>query len=272
MPFNSPSANKTLLSGDIHLWRIQPQKITDLTVLKSLKSVLTQSEIEKVQRYRSPKAQHNALITRAFVRFVLSQYAEIKPQDWSFTISEHGKPELNNTTPALRFNLSHNDDLLVCSVCLGHDIGCDVENLSRRISVEAIAKRYFSAEEYQSLKDLAPALQRRRFFEYWTLKEAFVKATGLGISQGLDTFSFKITAPETGKLNSNISLSFSQKSPIKNEKDWYSCLTYPDQKHCVAVCINSGSKSKQFQLTHFQGEDCLPEFQVGRSSRINPAG
>ncbi|WP_019613959.1 4'-phosphopantetheinyl transferase family protein [Psychromonas ossibalaenae] len=266
MPFNNPSANKTLLNSDVHLWRIQPHKITDLQVLNSLKRVLTQSEIEKVNRYRSPKAQHNALITRAFVRFVLSQYAEIKPQDLSFTISEHGKPELNNTSPALRFNLSHNDDLVVCSVCLEHDIGCDVENLSRRVSIEAIAKRYFSAEEYQSLKGLESAQLHRRFFEYWTLKEAFVKATGLGISQGLDTFSFKVTEAETGKFNDNICLSFSNNSPIKNEKDWYSCLTYPDQKHCIAVCINSKSKGKQFQLTHFQGEDCLPEFHIERSS------
>ncbi len=266
MSFNSPFANKTLLSDEVHIWRIQPQKITDAKVLNSLKSVLTQPEIEKVQRYRSPKAQHNALITRAFVRFVLSQYAEIKPQDWSFAISEHGKPELDNTASALSFNLSHNDDLIVCSVCMEHDIGCDIESLSRKISVEAIAKRYFSSEEYQSLKDLPPALQRRRFFEYWTLKEAFVKATGLGISQGLDTFSFKISAAETGIFNNNICLSFSQKSPVKNAKDWYSCLTYPDQKHCIAVCINSGNKNKQFQLTHFQAEDCLPEFYVQRSS------
>ncbi|MFT6987636.1 MAG: 4'-phosphopantetheinyl transferase [Psychromonas sp.] len=249
-----------LQNNNIHLWTIDPQAVNETSVLNSLKNLLPPAEIERINRYRFPKAQHTALITRAFVRLVLSQYAQTAPQDWLFTISEHGKPELKNAPFALRFNLSHNDNLVICSVCLNHDIGCDVESLSRKISVEAISKRYFSASEYQNIKKLAPELQRAGFFEYWTLKEAFVKATGFGISQGLDTFSFEIGQAEPRKFNDNISLSFSPKSPVQNNQDWYSCLTYPDQTHCVAICINSGQLKHDFKLDIFSASELLSVF------------
>ena len=216
--------------------------------------MLSKTELEKVQRYRLAKAQHNALITRAFVRSVLSLYTDLKAQDLIFEITEHGKPELSNSSLPLRFNLSHNNNLIICAVCLNHDIGCDVESLSRKISVNSIAKRYFSANEYQTLQTLPPATQRTQFFEYWTLKEAFVKATGLGISQGLHTFSFQIGTTEQAAFNDNITLTFSENSAMQNNLDWYSCLNYPDKTHCIAICVNS---KKTFQVKYFQGNDYL---------------
>ena len=151
-----------------------------------------------------------------------------------FTISDLGKPELSNATLPLRFNLSHNDELIICAVCLNKDIGCDIENLSRNINVNAIAKRFFSASEYQLIKD-----QPSTFFEYWTLKEAFVKATGLGISQGLDTFSFEIKKQQQHKQNDNISLTFSENCKEKNAQNWYHSLLFPDDKHCIGLAVNN---------------------------------
>lgn len=247
-------------NNNIHLWTIDPQAITATTRLSALKNILSQREIEKIASYRSAKAQHNALITRAFVRLLLSQYAPIKPQDWVFTIGKHGKPELQNAPFALRFNLSHNDKLIVCAVCLQHDIGCDVESLSRKISTDAISKRYFSASEYQSLNKMPAARQNAKFFEYWTLKEAFVKATGLGISQGLDSFSFTINQGDSTKFNDNISLSFAANSLLQNNHHWYACLTYPDQMHCIAICIKGGKDKTDFKLESFSAVAELAAF------------
>ncbi|MCG6201608.1 4'-phosphopantetheinyl transferase family protein [Psychromonas antarctica] len=247
--------------NDIHLWIINPQDISDPTRLCSLKKLLTPFELAKTERYLSPSAQHNALITRAFVRLVLSQYAPILPHDWIFDINDQGKPELKTPPLALRFNLSHNNDLVVCAVCLDHDIGCDVESLRRKISIDAISKRYFSTIEYQNIKKLPPSRQSAQFFKYWTLKEAFVKATGFGISQGLDTFSFEIGESETAKFNDNICVSFSSQYRIKQNNNWYSCLTYPDPTHCVAICINAGNKKTDFTLQQFFATDHLSEFK-----------
>ena len=254
MFFNSSLAKQQLCDNEIHLWSINPQVITEQSKLDSFKMLLSKTELEKVQRYRLPKAQHNALITRAFVRSVLALYTDLKAQDLLFEITEHGKPELCNSPLPLRFNLSHNNNLIICAVCLNQDIGCDVESLSRKINVDSIAKRYFSAAEYQSLQTLSSTAQRALFFEYWTLKEAFVKATGLGISQGLDTFSFQVGATEQATFNDNITLTLSENSRIQNNLDWYSCLNYPDKTHCIAICVNS---KKTFQVKYFQGNDYL---------------
>ena len=266
MFFNSSLAKQQLSDNEIHLWSINPQKITDQNKLNSLKTLLNEAELEKVHRYRQAKAQHDALVTRAFVRSVLALYTDLNAQDLIFEITEHGKPELCNSSLPLRFNLSHNNNLIICAVCLNHNIGCDVESLSRKINVENIAKRYFSADEYQSLQTLAPAAQGARFFEYWTLKEAFVKATGQGISQGLDTFSFQIGTAEQAAFNNNITLTLSKSSTIQDNLNWYSCLNYPDPTHCIAICVNS---KKAFQVKYFQGNNYLPAREQKKSHSEN---
>ena len=260
MHITNSAALLALHNNDIHLWSISPQSISNPITINALRNILKPSEIDKIERYRHPEAQHNALITRAFIRIVLSQYAALQPQDWLFDIAKNGKPEINNSPLALRFNLSHNDSLIVCAVCLKHDIGCDVENLSRRTNIETISKRYFSAAEYQSLKNLPGELRRPRFFEYWTLKEAFVKATGLGLSQGLDSFSFAIEPATNTGFNDNIRLNFSEKTSEYNKQDWYSCLTYPDTTHCIAICIRNEKNNRDFKLSHFSGMQYLNAF------------
>lgn len=255
--FDSSPAKQKLSANEIHLWTINPRQITAPEKLNSLRTLLNNAELQKIQRYRHPEAQHNALITRAFVRAVLALYTDLSAQDLLFETTEHGKPELTNSSLPLRFNLSHSNHLIICAVCLNHDIGCDVESISRKISVDGIARRYFSSTEYQALQTLPPAVQQAKFFEYWTLKEAFVKATGLGISQGLQTFSFQIGTTEQAQYNDNIALTFSKNSTIQNNRDWYCCLNYPNQTHCIAICINCGKNNKILPVKYFQGNDYL---------------
>lgn len=225
-----------LTDQEIHLWQIKPKEINQSEELFAL---LSQSEKEKVARYRLDTAKHTALITRAFIRLILSKYASVDPQQWQFSISELGKPEIQDAPIPLRFNLSHNDELIICAICLEKDIGCDIENLSRKISVNAIAERFFSTQEAQLIKS-SPT----KFFQYWTLKEAFVKATGLGISQGLETFSFEVKDAETEKFNDNICLTFSENCQQTSPQNWYQALMFPDNKHCIAVSVNNKKQTE----------------------------
>jgi len=224
-----------LTNNEIHLWMVNP---TQIAATPELRALLSESEKQKVDRYRLDKAKHTALITRAFLRLLLSQYGPLAPPAWQFSISSLGKPEIQDTPLPLRFNLSHNDELIICALCLDNDIGCDIENRGRKISVNAIAKRFFSAQEAQQIK-AAPD----RFFEYWTLKEAFVKATGLGISQGLETFSFAIEAPTGSDFNDNIGLSFTEQCQQQNAEEWYQALLFPDEKHCIGLSTKRGKQA-----------------------------
>lgn len=254
MFFNSTITKQTLSKNQIHLWMLTPQKIINPSKLEAYKQLLSPDELNKVERYRHLKAQNNAIITRAFVRSILALYTDQQPKDLSFTVTKNGKPELINTDLPLRFNISHNDHMIICTVCLNNDIGCDVENLNRKISVESIAKRYFSSAEYHSLRTLSEQHQRSRFFEYWTLKESFVKATGMGISQGLATFSFNIGKSKNSLFNDNIDLSFSENSPIQNSQNWTHSLIYPDKRNCIAISIHNENNDQITQIKQFRAD------------------
>ena len=245
--------------NEVHVWTIDPKLFLGASQLHLFKQLLNSQEQEKISRYRLPAAQHNALITRAFIRIILSQYSLIKPSDWCFSYSALGKPEIANKDCRLRFNLSHNNNLIVCAICLDNDIGCDIENLSRKLSIEPIASRFFSNEEAIQINALPDNLKRKGFFECWTLKESFVKATGLGISQGLDTFRFEFKTDHATDYRDDIKLFIAGNNMATT--DWFNALLFPDSKldskpdskHVIAVSVKSSEK----QQINFQSNALL---------------
>src|SRR5262249_34435137 len=143
-------------------------------------------------RFHFPSGRRDYLVTRALVRLALSRYAAVPPERWRFTKGRYGRPEIAEPliTPRLRFNVSHTVGMVACLITVERDVGVDVETTARAGRPLEIADRYFSPAESRTLRRLPGAEQRDRFFEYWTLKESFIKAMGVGISMGLKTFSF----------------------------------------------------------------------------------
>jgi 4'-phosphopantetheinyl transferase len=94
----------------------------------------------------------------------------------------------------LRFNLSHCDGLVLCGVTRDCDIGVDCENLNRHVEIEKLAARVFSAREQEFFNSMPAPMRTKTFFRIWTLKEAYVKARGLGMSLPLEKFSFDLAA------------------------------------------------------------------------------
>jgi 4'-phosphopantetheinyl transferase len=114
----------------------------------------------------------------------------IEPSQLQFCYSPHGKPALADadTTGMLQFNLSHSGEIALYAVACERQIGIDIERLRPFSELEQIAKRFFSNREYEELRALSPSQQHDAFFRYWTLKEAYVKATGQGLSLALNQF------------------------------------------------------------------------------------
>jgi 4'-phosphopantetheinyl transferase len=79
--------------------------------------------------------------------------------------------------------------MVACAVALAHDVGVDVEDTTRLGETIDIAERFFSKTEVEELRALPAHLQRERFFDYWTLKEAYVKGRGMGLSIPLHKFT-----------------------------------------------------------------------------------
>ena len=191
---------------------------------------MNSQEREKQQRYRFSHDRHDALITRALVRTVLSKYAPIEPQDWRFIKGDKGKPEVTNCSIPLRFNVSHTKGLIVCAVALEVDLGVDVEYIKRKTSILKVANFKFSKQENTELISQLPENRSRRFFDYWTLKESYIKAVGGGLSIPLDKFSFDI------KDDDNISISI---DPSLNDDaaHWQHWLHYGSEEHRIAISV-----------------------------------
>jgi 4'-phosphopantetheinyl transferase len=179
---------------EVHVWLTRPECIGDPPVLSRYRAMLTEDELERCTRMRFERHRHERLVARALVRTTLSRYADVAPAAWRFALGAHGRPEIDQPALArdLRFNLSHTDGLIACAVGVRLDVGCDVEHIGRRTEVEPLASRYFSMQEASDLAAVPTARRRERFFQYWTLKEAYIKACGMGLRIPLGSFSLTI--------------------------------------------------------------------------------
>lgn len=185
-----------LEQGRVDLWYVHQDRIADPGLLDRYPALLSKDEAVRWQRFLFEKDRHRFLVARAMLRDVLSRYTRREPQSLAFQYNGYGKPSL--VEPAglpIGFNLSHSGGLAVCAVTAACDVGVDVETPQRPTDVIALARRYFAESEVQALACWSAEEQKRVFFEFWTLKEAYIKARGQGLSIPLDSFAFSL-APE----------------------------------------------------------------------------
>jgi 4'-phosphopantetheinyl transferase len=125
---------------------------------------------------------------------MLASFGNLPDSAWQFVVGPHGKPEIDpaQNRDRLRFNLSHTRGLAACAVAVDRDVGLDVEALDNVLDGHAVANRYFAAAEVELLLGIDAGSRSDAFVRLWTLKEAYVKATGRGLSCRLDSFSFKL--------------------------------------------------------------------------------
>lgn len=188
-----PDTSPTLCAGQIDIWLVFYQQITEPTLLSTLLALLNDDERAQQLRFHFADDRLRYLATRALVRTVLSRYAPIAPADWSFTPNEYGRPAIANDhaqARTLSFNLSHTRGLIAMAVTRDRVLGVDVENLTTRQVSGGIAEHFFSPAEVAELATVPIERRQDRFFEYWTFKEAYIKARGMGLSIPLDRFSF----------------------------------------------------------------------------------
>jgi|TARA_B100002003_G_scaffold66887_1_gene62248 4'-phosphopantetheinyl transferase len=184
----------TLPESHAHLWWARPERFTDPAELARYRGMLTDDERMKTDRFRFERDRHTCLITRVLVRTTLSRYCDVLPEQWRFRANDHGRPEILEPASPLRFNLSHTNGLVVCVVSHDREVGVDVESLERMGHWLDLAERYFAPREAAALRRLAAEQQPARFLEYWTLKESYIKARGLGLAIPLADFSFDLPA------------------------------------------------------------------------------
>ena len=230
-----------LASGEAHVWYAWTERCCAPARLAWYRSLLSDDERVRLERFAFEHLKHEYLLTRALCRLTLSRYAEVSPAAWRFRANEFGRPQIvgSEASLPLRFNLSNARTLVACVVARDIEVGVDVEEIDRGGELVDIADRHFSEFELRALRALPSSRQNRRFFELWTLKESYIKARSLGLSIPLDQFSFTLDPVSEVEKQLPIRISFSP-SLGDNAKDWQFQLFAPSERHLMAVSLRRG--------------------------------
>ena len=159
----------------------------DEGALAACTATLSEEERARAGRIRVAEARRGFVVAHALLRASLSRAVPLAPAAFRFQEGERGKPELAGPREAagLRFSLSHTDGLVACALARDVAVGIDVERGARVRDPLALAERFFAPAETAALRGLGAAERRARFLDAWVLKEALLKALGLGIAGAL---------------------------------------------------------------------------------------
>jgi len=184
--------------GEVRVWLARLD--CPAPVLAALDRRLSTEERTRAAAFRFARDRRRFVAARGFLRGVLGRCLEVHPQEVKFAYGSHGKPRLAEEGSGLRFNLSHSGERAACALCLGSEIGVDVEAVRDLGDADDIAARFFSAAEGAALRRLPANERLEAFFHCWTRKEAYLKALGDGLARPLDGFDVTLLPAEPARL------------------------------------------------------------------------
>jgi 4'-phosphopantetheinyl transferase len=197
MPLGSEPHRLGETPGTVTVWRIPLAQPAD--VVAACRSVLTADERQKADRYRCEAPCRRFTLTRAVLRQQVATLLDQDPRAVTLAYGPHGKPYLPDA-PWLHVNVSHSHDEALCAITTQGPVGVDIEYMRPLKHASAIARTKFAPEEFAIWEALPPELQAGAFFACWSRKEAFIKATGEGLSRPLDDFIVTLRPGEPGRL------------------------------------------------------------------------
>lgn len=187
-----PEPSFDLLPGVVSVWRVfldaGPRQVSEFT------TILSASELAEAARLATPVHRNRFLVARGVRRAVLARYLKCPPDGLRFDRGPFGRPTVRGDTgrPLLRFNQSRSAHMALIAVTLQLDVGIDIEQIRLDLADPDVARRCFARSESRELLQLPGHLWPQGFFGCWTRKEAYLKATGQGLSYPLS--AFEVTA------------------------------------------------------------------------------
>lgn len=198
LALKTPLDKPVLASDEVHVWRADLDPPAQQ--LKTLRDTLSSDELKRAERFRFQRDRDHFIAARGLLRVILGRYLGREPDELTFTYSPNGKPALTSASggDSLCFNLSRREGLALYAVARERQVGVDLELIREDFACEQIAERFFSPREIAALQATSTHMRQEAFFTLWTCKEAYVKATGTGLSAPLDQFDVlpNATKPE----------------------------------------------------------------------------
>jgi 4'-phosphopantetheinyl transferase len=189
-----------LPEDEVQLWRV------DLEAIRAEESrwqkILSADESTRASRFHFSRDRQRFIAGRALLRIILAGYLATDPNSLRFSYSQKEKPSLGppHADSNVMFNISHSGAVVLLAITRGREIGVDVEQVRSDFELETIARRFFSTHEQNQLAAVPAEEKPTAFFRCWTRKEAYVKATGDGLSLPLSQFDVSLGAGEQNAL------------------------------------------------------------------------
>lgn len=179
----------------VNAWQLDSKKI-DIWQFSLLNqptyaiNLLNEEEKKRAHRFHFPRHQRRFIVARAMMRKILANYLDEKPEQISFEYNKQGKPFITHMSK-IEFNLSHSGELALLAVGQNASMGVDLEFFSER-PYDEIGRNLFSTAERTELARQNFHIKSLIFFHIWAQKEAFIKASGLGLSYPTEQFTVPI--------------------------------------------------------------------------------
>lgn len=157
------------------------------------RAFVTEDERTWLDTFRFERDRHEHLVSRALVRACLARHLGDPPTSFRWRLGAYGKPSLDPARD-LFFNASNHRDVVVCAVSLHEELGVDVEGIARGDEILGVVDTVFSKIEIAALRALPLPARRERAVTLWTVKEAYIKALGLGMSAPLRSMTIDLDA------------------------------------------------------------------------------
>jgi 4'-phosphopantetheinyl transferase len=239
------SPGLTIPSDTAHLWSFDTGCLQTASATDTWLTCLQESERARYAACGTSAAKRAYLGTRALARTALARYSGVPPGDLRFATDRFGRSELAwPAIPGLSFSLARTEGLAVGLFAIDRDVGVDVELLAPIEAVE-LAARFFSPEESAGLAEFEGDARMSRFYELWTLREAYLKARGVGLTLPLDQLAFRPAA--SGRASAEFGPAIDD-DPAR----WELGLTWLTTRHLVATCIRRSQEGTATRICRFE--------------------
>ena len=225
------------MEWDVERWMLNVNSPRCDRILESYESVLDDTELQRRNRFTVKEHRRRFSLTRILCRCVLSYYhANVVPGHWRFSTNSFGKPGIaNGIANPVRFNLSHSGDYIVMAVTSDAKVGVDIEQIKLNARRLNIADNFFSEPEKIWIFEATDEAKIMRFYQLWTLKEAFMKALGVGLAIPLD--SFAIIMMPTGNIE--VELIYPNEHLADCRLDHWHLTSHLSEKFALATVYHS---------------------------------
>ena len=229
-PWQPATPGRLIHPNEVHIWRASLDLSKPLP--ENLLGTLSADELSRASRFRFEKDQRRFIGARGILRQILGAYLQKLPHSLQFLYGTNGKPVLaNNDT--FQFNLSHSENMVLYAITHNRNIGIDLERIREDVAIEQISSRFFSEAEIVSMQQLTESKRNELFFQYWTRKEALIKATGVGLSVPIETF-------DVSGVNGSILSPIPLPGDHGEKPQWYLQDLLPGPGYTAAIVVEGG--------------------------------